>query len=250
MNHLLVQTQFIDTDIAHIQLLDAVGKNCFSHAFVAALIENIELVKHQAGIKVLLLTGLPSVFCAGADLNTLQQLGTGTMKPVDLVLSKMLLDIQVPVIAAMEGHAIGGGLALGLCADMVILAEESRYGCSFMNMGFTPGMGITRLMEHYMTPAIAHELQYTGTFKKGKELKGKTNFNYILPKAEVRPMAMQLARGIAEKSESSLRILKRYLGIPRRKIYEEAHSVESLMHDLSFNQSNILQTIEENYVKS
>jgi len=54
-------------------------------------------------------------------LKTLQK----QIKPVDIVLSKMILDIPVPVISAMEGHAIGGGLALGLCADIAILAEES-----------------------------------------------------------------------------------------------------------------------------
>ena len=68
----------------------------------------------------------------------------------------------VPVIAAMAGHATGGGFALGLAADIVLLGDESRYGFTFMNLGFTPGMGTTMLCEHVMSPAVAHELLYTG----------------------------------------------------------------------------------------
>lgn len=249
MNRELVRLQLIEQHIAHIQMVDERGKNCLSHHFVAELIQCLEAIKNIEAVRVVLLTGLPSVFCAGADLETLRQLGTGQMKPVDIVLSKMVLDLPIPVLSAMEGHAIGGGLALGLCADMVVLAEESRYGCSFMNMGFTPGMGITKLMEHYMAPAVAHELQYTGSFKKGSELKGKTNFNYILPKAEVLPKALELATAMAEKSGKSLRTLKRYLSIDRRKTFAETYSIESLMHDLTFDQKDILTSIEENYVR-
>jgi polyketide biosynthesis enoyl-CoA hydratase PksI len=195
------------------------------------------------------MTGLPEVFCSGADLDTLVKLCKRELKPVDIILSKMILDIPVPVISAMEGHAIGGGLALGLCADMAVLAEESRYGCSFMNMGFTPGMGITKLMEHYMSPAVAQEMQYTGKFYQGKSLIGKTNFNYILPKAEVMDKALELAESMAEKPRKALSVLKRYQSMTRRKMFEETYSIETMMHELTFNEEEILKTIQDNYVR-
>ncbi len=138
---------------------DVAGKNALSPHFVERLTEVIREVATNEKIKILILSGTSEIFCSGADLDTLVRLCKKEILPVDIILSKMLLDIQIPVVAAMEGHAIGGGLALGLCADIAILAEESRYGCSFMNMGFTPGMGITKLMEHYMSPAIAQEMQ-------------------------------------------------------------------------------------------
>ena len=168
---------------------------------------------------------------------------------MDIILSKMILDIPVPVISAMEGHAIGGGFALGLCADIAVLAEESRYGCSFMNMGFTPGMGITKLLEHYMSPAIAQEMQYTGNFYQGRSLIGKTNFNYIIPKAEVLERAQILAETMAEKPRKALSVLKRYQSMERRKTFEETYSIETMMHELTFDQNEILKTIEENYVR-
>ena len=244
-----IQLSCASSGIATLQMLDKAGKNGLTPAFVESLIHNLNAVKANDEIKVLIITGLPDVFCSGADLDTLEKLCKKQIKPVDIVLSKMILDIPVPVISAMEGHAIGGGLALGLCADIAILAEESRYGCSFMNMGFTPGMGITKLMEHYMSPAIAQEMQYTGNFYSGKSLIGKTNFNYILPKAEVLEKADALAEAMAEKPKKALSVLKRYQSMSRRKLFEETYSIETMMHELTFNEEEILKTIKENYVR-
>jgi polyketide biosynthesis enoyl-CoA hydratase PksI len=137
---------------------DVAGKNALSAPFLEELIPILEALKNDTNIKVVLMSGTPEIFCSGADIDTLIKLCKREIKPVDIILSKMILDLPVPVIAAMEGHAIGGGLAIGACADIAILAAESRYGCSFMNMGFTPGMGITKLLEHFMSPAMAQEM--------------------------------------------------------------------------------------------
>jgi polyketide biosynthesis enoyl-CoA hydratase PksI len=248
-SHKLITLSYDSFGIATLKMQDALGKNALTPAFVENIIDHLNEVKANENVKVLLLTGLDDIFCSGADLDTLVKLCKKEIKPVDIILSKMLLDIPVPVISAMEGHAIGGGLALGLCADVAVLAEESRYGCSFMNMGFTPGMGITKLMEHYMSPAMAQEMQYTGNFYLGKNLIGKTNFNYILPKAEVLEKANMLAEAMAEKPRKALSVLKRYQSMKRRKLFEETYSLETMMHELTFNEEEILKTIQENYVR-
>ena len=249
MSELKVTLDIKDQNIAIIKMCDKLGKNSFSDSFVLELEAIIDKVSNHDEVKVVLLSGLPDIFCSGADLETLKNLTRGNIQPTDIKLAKLLLDIPIPVISVMQGHAIGGGLALGLCADIVILSEESRYGCSFMNMGFTPGMGITKLMEHYMTPSVAHEMMYTGINKKGSELKTKTNFNYILPKKDVGNVAQNLCSIIAEKPKKSLMLLKRYLSISRRQIFEETFSIESMMHEISFNQKDILDNLENNYVK-
>ncbi len=238
-----------ESGIATLQMNDKKAKNGLTPDFVEELIHCLNEAKNNEQMKVLILVGLQDVFCSGADLDTLIKLCKKEIKPVDIILSKMLLDIPVPVISAMEGHAIGGGLALGLCADIAIISEESRYGCSFMNMGFTPGMGITKLMEHYMSPAIAQEMQYTGNFYLGKDLIGKTNFNYILPKIEVLEKANILAEAMAEKPRKALSVLKRYQSMQRRKMFEETYTIETMMHELTFNEEEILKIIKENYVR-
>ncbi|MBN2196437.1 MAG: enoyl-CoA hydratase/isomerase family protein [Polyangiaceae bacterium] len=234
--------------IAVVSMRDAVGKNAFSEAFVADIEGCLAQAAADQEVKVIVLVGLPDVFASGAPRELLVKLARGEEVPSDILLSKAVLDQPVPVIAAMEGHATGGGLALGLCADIVLLARESRYGASFMNMGFTPGMGITRLLEHVLSPALAHELLYTGEFRRGTEFALRTGVNYVLPRAEIRPKAFDVAASIAEKPRVALETLKRWLSLDRRRAFEDTRTLETMMHEITFRQEAVRQRIEDEYV--
>jgi polyketide biosynthesis enoyl-CoA hydratase PksI len=235
--------------IATIELCDVAGKNTLSAPLVEELLRGLRQVAAWDALKVAVLLGSPEVFSAGASREELHRVASGALYPADLLLPKALLDVPVPTIAAMEGHAIGGGLALGLCADLVLIARESRYGCSFMNLGFTPGLGTTRLLEQVVSPTIAHEMLYTGAAFKGAHFEGRSGFNYILPRGQVRPKALDLARSIAEKSRVSLVALKRVLALPKRLAFESTRTTEGLMHQISFAQPDILRLIDQSYVE-
>jgi polyketide biosynthesis enoyl-CoA hydratase PksI len=245
----LVRAVDHEEGITELAMRDGVGKNAFSEPFVAELLEGLERLAGRPQTKVVVLTGLPDVFCSGAPREFLARLAKGEVVPSDIVLSKSLLDMPIPVISAMEGHATGGGLALGLCADIVLLARESRYGASFMNMGFTPGMGMTRLLEHVLSRAIAHELLYTGEFRRGSAFEIRSGVNYVLPRAEVRTKAFDLAAHIAEKPRVALETLKRTLSLGRRQAFEETRTFESMMHEISFSQDEVKRRIEDEYVE-
>jgi len=233
--------------VAVVSLDDEAGRNALSEQLVHELSQTLATAGADRSVHAIVLAGRPDVFCTGASRDMLRAIVDGRVAPTDIVLPRAVLDLQVPVIAAMAGHAIGGGLALGLCADLVIIARESRYGASFMNMGFTPGMGITRLLEHVLSGAVAHELLYTGENRRGDAFIGNSGINYILPRAEVLPRAMQLAARIAEKPRYALEALKRTLSLPRRHAYEASRTIESLMHDVCFAQPDIGRRIEDNY---
>lgn len=234
--------------ILTLSLQDTAGKNAFSVPFVGELEAALAAIARDREVKVVVLVGLPDVFCSGAPRELLVKLARGEEVPADIVLSKAVLDLPVPVIAAMEGHATGGGLALGLCADIVLMARESRYGASFMNLGFTPGMGITRLLEHVLSPALAHELMYTGEFRRGADFSPRSGVNYVLPRAEIRPKAFDVAARIAEKPRVALETLKRWLSLDRRRAFEETRTVETMMHEITFRQDAIRERIEDEYV--
>lgn len=235
--------------ISEVAMVDAAGKNAFSEPFVAQLLSGLNELGRDAQTKVVVVTGLPDVFCSGAPRGLLMKLSRGEFVPSDIVLSKAILDLPVPVISAMEGHATGGGLALGLCADIVVLSRESRYGASFMNMGFTPGMGITRLLEHVLSRAMAHELLYTGEFRRGSAFETRSGVNYVLTRAEVRSKAFDLAAHIAEKPRVALETLKRILSLGRRQAFEETRTTEAMMHEISFSQDEVKRRIEDEYVE-
>lgn len=241
--------QFVKEEggVGLVAMRDVEGKNAMSERFVTDLLSTFRQAVAWDALKVIVLSGLPQVFSAGASIDMLRELVQGTVAPADILLAKAVLDLPVPVVAAMEGHAIGGGLALGVAADIVIIARESRYGASFMNMGFTPGMGITKLLEHVMSPALASEILFTGEPKKGSFFEGRSGFNAILPRAEVMPRARAIAARISDKPRVSLEILKRTMSLGRRQAFEQTHTLESLMHRVSFAGQDVLARIEEHY---
>lgn len=244
-----VTLERLASGVGLLRMRDEAGRNAMSRPFVEALAEALREATLWRDGKVVVLSGLSDVFSGGADKSTLVGLARGEVAPTDIILPKLVLDLPMPTVAAMEGHAIGGGLALGLSCDMAILARESRYGASFMNMGFTPGMGATKLLEWALSPALVAELLFAGEPKRGRDLEGKCGVNAIVPRAEVLPRALDLAERIAEKPREALELLKRTLSLPRRKAFEETITVESLMHRVSFRAERVLAGIEEHHVE-
>jgi len=237
----------IDDGVATLSFRDDTSRNALDGRSVPLLeAALLELGRHEA-VKVIVLEGLPDVFCSGGSKDLLLALARGEQAPADLLLPKRVLDVPVPVIAAMAGHAIGGGFALGMCADIVLIGRESRYGLSFMNFGFTPGMGTTRLLEYVLSPAIAQELMYTGENVRGSHFEGKSGFNYILPRAEVSAKARELADRIATKPRRSLEVLKRTLSLPKRQCFESTYTVETLMHRVTMQAADVQRLIEEEF---
>ena len=169
-----------DEHVAILTLDDAEHQNTFTEEVVDAFLELLPKISTDPTVRVLLLRGREDVFCAGAPQELLLELADGDLEPADILLSKALLDVRIPVIAALEGHAVGGGLALALCADIVLMARESRYGCSFMNLGFTPGMGTTRLLADAVGEYIAKEMMFGGQMFKGAHFAERSNINYVL----------------------------------------------------------------------
>ncbi len=239
-----------DDGVAHLRMQDKANQNVFSDDFIRELIESLDWLAQNEQVKVLILSGLPEVFSSGADKQNLLDLCAGKIHVKDLLISERLLEMPFPVIAAMDGHAVGGGFIMAVCSDLVIAASESRYGVVFMSLGFTPGMGCTKLLAELVGPYIANEMMYTGKCFKGRELAEKgTNINYILPKAEVMPQAENIGLQISEKNVKSIRLLKQALSASKKKLLIEARVQEDTMHRISFAFPETKKMIEESYGK-
>jgi polyketide biosynthesis enoyl-CoA hydratase PksI len=240
----VVRLTFAD-GIARVTLADAASSNALGEEMVGALRVAFESIDRNNEVRVVLLSGEGDTFSSGAPRALLSRLAAGELRPADIVLPKLLLDCAVPVIAAMAGHATGGGFALGLAADIVLIADESRYGFTFMNLGFTPGMGTTRLCEHVLSTAVAHELLYTGELRRGSRFAG-LGINYVVSRDQVEPVALDVATRIAEKPRLSITALKRTLSLPRRQAFEHSITQESFMHQITLPAA--ARRIEEDYV--
>jgi polyketide biosynthesis enoyl-CoA hydratase PksI len=220
----------LEDGIVELAMRDSSGSNAMSVAWVAALLDAYARISAHPTARVVLLTGLPDIFCSGASRETLADLIAGRLEPAELTLGRRLLELPIPVVAAAEGHAIGGGFALLVSADLAVLARESRYGANFTALGITPGMGMTRLLEQVVPPALAREMLYTGDLRRGTTFEGTGSFNGIVPRAEVRARGVVLARALAEKPRDTLIHLKRTLALPRLRAFDEASTHEVRMH--------------------
>ena len=234
--------------VSWLKMNDTKGRNIFSAEFIEDFLEALEELEQERRPKVLVLSGLPDVFCGGAEKKALLDLCEGKIAVRDFVICERLLEVSFPVIAAMEGHAIGGGLAVAFCCDLVIAARESRYGAVFMSLGFTPGMGTTTLLAELVGPFLANEMMFTGKRFRGSELEGRgTHINYILPRAEVPAKARDIAEQIAEKDARSLSLLKHALCVKKKKLLVDARLREDLMHRITFSFPETRRTINELY---
>jgi 4-carboxy-3-alkylbut-2-enoyl-[acp] decarboxylase len=215
--------------------------------FADRLAAAVASVKDDPSVRVVLLEGGSRYFCAGASRESLLRPDADRAVPQYAAeLPRLLLDIPVPTVAAMSGHAIGGGFALGLLCDMPLLAEESLYGMNFMALGFSPGMGSTVLLEDALGPRLARELLFTGRLVKGRAL-AAAGFPAVAPRADVRDRALGLAREVAAAPRPALVALKSMLGGRRRERLERALEEERRSHEALFALGDTARLIAERY---
>jgi enoyl-CoA hydratase/carnithine racemase len=164
-------------------------------------------------IRALVVTGTGTCFSAGADLRAGLQRGAEDLPGHERSYAMYepflsLLEVEVPVVGALNGHAVGGGFGLALVCDIRIAAREARYGANFVALGLAPGMAITQLLPRLVGLAVASELLFTGRLVDGTEAERLGLVNRAVPAAEVLNEASALARTIADNGPFAVRATK------------------------------------------
>ncbi|HUI83780.1 MAG TPA: SDR family NAD(P)-dependent oxidoreductase, partial [Candidatus Binatia bacterium] len=234
--------------IVVVRMQDREAKNMFSDALIAGLEEVFAQIERSAAYKVVVLTGYEDYFASGGTKETLLAVQAGTMQFTENPVFQQMLNCKLPVIAAMEGHAIGAGLCLGLLADVVLMGEESRYVSPYMNYGFTPGVGATWVLPEKMGQDLGRESLLTGDTYTGGELRKRGLQLRILPRREVYDAAMSLAGQMAQSSRRVLRGLKSQWTTYVQQRLQETYEQELAMHSQTFvGQPAVLAQIESSF---
>ena len=200
-------------------------------------------VRADADVRCVVITGNGHCFCAGADFRSVvQRQGEGRPRLANERSFAMytpflsILDVEVPVLAALNGHAVGGGFGLALMCDIRIGNEQAKYGANFTRLGLSPGMAISYLLPRLVGVSRAAELLFTGRLFPGVEAERMGLFSAAVDGPEVLPRTMELARAIAASAPVAVRLTKRimYQGLdwqPRagawREAYDQALTIES-----------------------
>jgi polyketide biosynthesis enoyl-CoA hydratase PksI len=240
----VVTVQDLGDGVAQITMHDKVSKNTFSVDLAEGLIEAFHQVRDDGAIRAVILTGYDSYFASGGTKEALLYLSEGKGKFTDRDLYSMALNCPVPVIAAMQGHGIGGGFVMGLFADFPILSRESVYTTNFMKYGFTPGMGATWIVPQKLGISLAQEMLIVARTYRGEELQQRGIPFPVVPRAQIMDYALELARTIAEKPRVSLVTLKDQLVAPLRAGLPQAIAQEVAMHETTFHQPEVKARIE------
>lgn len=245
----IVTTGTLGSGIVLITMQDRVNKNTFTDELIVGLTQAFADIKQCTDCKVVILTGFDNYFSSGGTQLGLLELFEGKIKFTDKDLYSLALNCRVPVIAAMQGHAIGGGFVLGMFADLVVLARESVYTTNFMKYGFTPGMGATFILPKKLGLALSEEMLLTAATYRGEELQKRGIPFPVLPRERVLEHALELARNLAEKSRHSLIVLKDHLVRPLREELASYIEQEIAMHELTFHQPETKARIEMHFGK-
>lgn len=233
----------IEPGIVQLTMQDRVHKNTFSEELVSGLINAFEAIKKSPSYKVVILTGYDSYFASGGTQEALLDIHNGRANFTDANVYSLALDCPIPVIAAMQGHGIGGGFVMGCFADFIILSRKSIYTTNFMKYGFTPGMGATYILPLKIGISLAEELLLGAGTYLGEELQQRGIPFAVLPRQEVMEYALQKARLLAEKPRYSLVTLKDHLVASMRRDLPAIIQQEVVMHAKTFHQPEVKEKI-------
>ncbi|HEU5133667.1 MAG TPA: SDR family NAD(P)-dependent oxidoreductase [Steroidobacteraceae bacterium] len=234
-----------------VRMEDREAKNLFSDAFVAGVREVFAHIEQTPAYKAVVLTGYDTYFASGGTQETLLAIQEGKAKFTDFKIFQLPMECRVPVIAAMQGHGIGGGWSLGMFADLVLMSEESRYVSPYMDYGFTPGAGATLIFPRQIGHDLARESLLTAHSYTGAELRSRGVSLPVFARADVLPAAMSLARKIARAARRHLAGLKWQLTHAPRAALIDTYERELAMHEQTFvGQSAVVEQIQGNFVQA
>jgi len=248
LNSGVVKAKIDPMGILIVELADKQAKNMFSDALVDGINEVFEHINETAAYKAVVLTGYDSYFSTGGTKENLLAIQEGKIKFTDSKVYHAALNCQIPVIAAMQGHGIGAGWALGMFADFVLFSEESKYLSPYMNLGFTPGAGATLVFPEKIGYDLARETLLTAQEYSGSELKARGLSLPVLARADILSSAMDLAKQIAQNSREYLIAVKHQMIANIELNLAQTYGLELEMHEKTFvGRTDTLQQIENNF---
>ncbi len=186
--------------------------NALNDLAYAELYRLFQEIENDQEVRVVILTGSgEKSFVAGTDITNMAKLSAAEARAFSSRLKKtydLIWNLDKPVIAAVNGYALGGGAELAMTADIVIAAENARFGQLEINVGIIPGSGGTQRLQRLVGVNRAKELIYTG-----KMIDAKTAYEYgivnkIVASADLMNEAQALAKTLLEKSSAILKLAK------------------------------------------
>ena len=201
--------------------------NAVSLPLYDRLVAELERAEADRAVRCVVLTGCGRAFCAGADLKAHRdrpQSPEERRRYIELAqrANHLVQTIGTPVVAAVNGHAIGAGLELALSADFAVVAEDAKLRLPEIALGTFVGGGAVYTLAERVGVLKAREIVYLGDFFSGAEAAQMGALSRAVPAADVLREATRLARRLARRAPIPLAAAKRLIGPAADRSREEA----------------------------
>lgn len=230
-------------------LNDPDRRNVMSDEMTAQWVETISSLRTDAGVRAVVVTGAGTAFSSGGNTGWIASEPDAT---VDSLRTRMIAfyrawlsirELEVPVIAAVNGHAIGAGLCLALAADLRYAADGALMGAPFVKLGMHAGMAATYLLPNVVGEAHARDLLLTGRLVDADEALRLGMVSRVLPKESFRDEVIEIAAGIARTAPIASRYTTLALRDGGHASFETAIQWEALAQPITLATADLQEGI-------
>jgi enoyl-CoA hydratase/carnithine racemase len=214
-------------------------RNAISPTMIIELFDALEKYDNDSNILAIVLTGAGSkAFCAGADFGEAMSATTSLLDRYEeqrrfAEIFKVIKDLKKPLLGRINGHALGGGLGLACACDIVIAAEDCRFGTPEINVGLFPYVIMATLLRSTSAPKRLIEMMLTGERLGAEEAQQLGLVNHVVPREQLDGKVDEIITRITSKSPAILRLGRRAFYTMRDMEYEKA--LEYLTSVLAIN---------------
>lgn len=199
----------------------------------------VNWIEGQSHLRAVILTGAgEKAFVAGADIKEFESMATAAAVELSTngqALFARLERLKIPVIAAVNGFALGGGLELALACDFIVASENAKFGLPECTLGLMPGYGGTVRLPRRIGPAKARELTYTGGMISAQEAVTLGLASRTVPQAELLNTCLDIAKTIGSRAPVAIGLIKKSIHEGMNLTEAEANELEARLFGQLFS---------------
>jgi len=239
----------LDSGVVLLRLNLPDRRNAMTNELTQAWRAAIAELRTDRDLRVVVVTGEGKAFCAGGELSWLEESGTMTQ---DQLRTRMLdfyrawlsiRSLDVPSIAALNGPAVGAGLAMALACDLRYATPEAGLSMPFTSLGIHPGMASTFLLPEVVGLPTAREMFLTGRVLRGADALAVGLVNQIFPAESLRDQVMGIAATIATRAPVATRLTRQALADGGQASFEAALNWEAIAQPLTMGTADLAEGI-------
>lgn len=246
-----LQIEKTDDGVVTLTLALPERRNAMTEELTARWGATVAELRLDQTVRAVVVTGAGPVFCSGGDLSWIETgasgMGTASIRERMMPFYRTWLSIrelEVPVLAAVNGHAIGAGLCLALACDLRWAVPTARFAAPFTGLGMHPGMAASFLLTEAVGVVRTRELLYTGRSVSGAEAQAWGLLNGVCEPADLLPTVLEAAHAIAATAPIAVRLTKAGLMSGTSRTFSDALAWEAIAQPVTMASADFQESLD------